>query len=223
MDAIGEALQWLTTAEEWWGPRGILTAVRKHLWYSLLALLGAGVIGFPVGLAIGHTGRGRFVAANVAGLWRAIPTVGVVGLLFLWRPLSLWPVLGALLVLAVPPIMLNTAAGIESVSPDVRDAASGMGLTGWQALWQVEVPNGLPLIIAGVRSAANQVIATATIAGFVGLGTPGEYIFTGFATQRYGVVVGASILVIVLVLTVEGAFALAQRHLVSGGVRARAL
>ena len=131
-------------------------------------------IGLPVGLAIGHTGRGRFVAANLAGLWRAMPTVGIVGLLFEWRPLTLWPVLVALVVLAVPPIVLNTAAGIDSIPPDIRDAARGMGLTGMQTLWQVEIPNALPLIIAGVRSAANQVIATATIAGFVGLGGLGR-------------------------------------------------
>ena len=85
------------------------------------------VIGLPIGLAIGHTGRGRFVAANLAGLWRAIPTVGVVALLFGWRPLTLWPVLVALLILAVPPIVLNTAAGIEGVPADVRDAAHGHG------------------------------------------------------------------------------------------------
>ena len=153
------------------GPqRHLLVAIRQHLWYSLLALAGACVIGLPVGLLIGHTGRGRFVAANVAGLWRAIPTVGVVTLLFGWRPLTLWPVLVALLILAIPPIVLNTAAGIDSVPADVRDAARGMGLTGVQTLWQVEVPDALPLILAGVRSAANQVIATATVAGFVGLG-----------------------------------------------------
>jgi len=223
VSAFGDALRWLTTAEEWWGPRGIAVALRQHLWYSLLALVGAGAIGLPVGLAIGHTGRGRFVAANVAGLWRAIPTVGVVALLFNWRPLSLWPVIGALVVLAVPPIVLNTAAGVDSVAPEVRDAARGMGLTGMQALWQVEVPNALPLIIAGFRSAANQVIATATIAGFVGLGTPGQFIFTGFASRNYGEVLGASLLVIALVLIVEAVFAAGQRRFVSGGIRARPL
>jgi len=218
-----DGLRWLLTAENWWGPNGIAVAVREHVWYSLLALLGAAAIGFPVGLVIGHTGRGRFLAANLAGLWRAIPTVGIVGLLFDWRPLTLWPVLVALVVLAVPPIVLNTAAGIDAIPPDVRDAARGMGLTGMQTLWQVEVPNALPLIIAGVRSAANQVIATATIAGFVGLGALGRFIFTGTGTRQYDVVAGASIAVIVLVLSVEGMFALLQRHFVSAGVRSRPL
>ena len=141
----------------------------------------------PIGLAIGHTGRGRFVAANVAGIWRAIPTIGVVTIVFRWQPLSVWPVLVALVVLAIPPIVLNTVAGIDSVPADVRDAARGMGLTGWQSLWQVEVPNALPLILAGVRSAANQVIATATVAGFVGLGTLGVFIYTASQTQQYDV------------------------------------
>ncbi len=220
MRTILDGFGWLSTADNWWGPRGIAEAVREHLWYSLLALAGAVAIGFPVGLWIGHTGRGRFLAANLTGLWRAIPTVGVVGLLFTWRPLTLWPVLVALILLAVPPIVLNTAAGIDGIPPEVRDSATGMGLTGWQSLWQVEVPNALPLIIAGVRSAANQVIATAAIAGFVGLGTLGVFIFSGSGTRRYDVVAGASIAVIALVLLVEAGFALLQRVVVSPGVRA---
>lgn len=219
MNTIIDGIGWLTTADNWWGRNGILEAVREHLWYSLLALLGAMAIGLPVGLAIGHTGKGKFLAANVTGLWRAIPTVGVVGLLFEWRPLSLWPVLGALTILAVPPIVLNAAAGIDSIAPDVRDAARGMGLKAMQTLWQVEIPNGLPLIIAGIRSAANQVLATATIAGFVGLGTLGDFIFRGAGTQRHDQTAGASIAVIALVLIVEAAFALVQRHVVSAGVR----
>ncbi len=97
-----------------------------------------------------------------------------------------------------------------------------MGLTGWQALWQVEVPNGLPLILAGIRSAANQVIATATVAGYVGLGTLGLFIFTGYSSQRYDIVYGATIVVIGLVLLVEAGFAVLQRTIVSPGVRQRA-
>lgn len=217
MEIILDGFRWLASSEAW--DDGLGTAIREHLWYSLLALVGAALIGLPAGLAIGHTGRGRFVAANVAGLWRAIPTVGVVGLLYEWRPVSLWPVLAALVVLAVPPIMLNTAAGIESISPDIRDAARGMGLTGWQSLWQVEVPNALPLALAGFRSAANQVIATATIAGFVGKGTLGVFIFSGASQGNYHEVAGTSIAVIALVLLVEAAFALAQRRAVSAGVR----
>lgn len=217
MRIILDGVAWLFDPQTW--QRGLGDAVVEHLWYSLLALLGAAAIGLPAGLVIGHTGRGRFAANNIAGLWRAIPTVGVVGLLFEWRPVTLWPVLVALTILAVPPIMLNTAAGIDGLGPDMRDAARGMGLTGWQVLWQVEVPNAAPMILAGVRSAANQVLATATIAGFVGKGTLGQYIFAGSGTGRYEQVAGASIAVIALVLIVEAAFALLQRRIVSPGVR----
>lgn len=219
VSVILDGFGWLTTADNWWGSRGIAEATREHLWYSLLSLLGAVAIGLPTGLAIGHTGRGRFVATNAAGLWRAIPTVGVVGLVFDWRPVSLWPVLTALTILAVPPVMLNAAAGIDSIAPEVRDAARGMGLRRMQTLWQVEIPNALPLIIAGVRSAANQVIATATIAGFVGKGTLGVFIFSGWQQRRFHIVAGSAIAIIVIVLTVEAAFATAQRAVVSAGVR----
>jgi osmoprotectant transport system permease protein len=221
VNVIGDGLQWIFTADNWWGDNGIAHAIVQHLWYSLLATTIAVAIALPIGLAIGHTGKGRFFAANVTGVWRAIPTIGVVTIVFRWYPLSVWPVLAALILLSIPPVVLNTVAGIDSVPPDVRDAASGMGLTGWQSLWQVEVPNALPLILAGIRSAANQVIATATVAGFVGLGTLGVFIYTATGTQRYDVMAGASILVIVLVLGVEALFALIQRLVVSEGVRAR--
>jgi osmoprotectant transport system permease protein len=221
VSSIGDGIQWIFTAGNWRGDNGIAHAIVQHLWYSFLATGLAVAIALPIGLAIGHTGKGRFVAVNVTGVWRAIPTIGVVAIVFRWHPLSVWPVLVALILLAIPPVVLNTVAGIDSVPPDVRDAARGMGLTGWQSLWQVEVPNGLPLILAGIRSAANQVIATATVAGFVGLGTLGVFIYSASQTQQRDVLVGASILVIVVVLVVEALFALLQRVLVSEGVRAR--
>jgi osmoprotectant transport system permease protein len=221
VSTILDGLGWLTTADNWTGRNGIGRAVLQHVWYSLLATVAATAIALPVGLVIGHTGRGRFVAANVSGLWRAIPTIGVVTLVFRWQPLSVWPVLVALVVLAIPPIVLNTVAGIDSVPADVRDAATGMGLTGRQALVQVEIPNALPLILAGIRSATNQVIATVSVAGFVGLGTLGVFIFSASRTSRGDIMAGASIAIILLVLIVEGLFALLQRVLVSPGVRAR--
>ncbi|MET0143994.1 MAG: ABC transporter permease [Ilumatobacteraceae bacterium] len=221
MSTILDGIQWLTDPDNWGGRNGIGRAVLQHVWYSLVATLLAVIIALPIGLLIGHTGRGRFVAVNVSGLWRAIPTIGVVTLVFRWQPLSIWPVLIALVLLAIPPIVLNTVAGIDSIPADVRDAATGMGLTGRQALFQVEIPNALPLILAGVRSAANQVIATVSVAGFVGLGTLGVFIFTASRTARGDIMAGASIAIILLVLLVEGMFALLQRALVSPGVRAR--
>jgi osmoprotectant transport system permease protein len=215
-----DGVHWLTTADNWWGADGIATRIREQLWYSLLATLAAVVIGFPIGLLVGHTGKGRFLATNAAGVLRAVPTIGVVILLFRWRPLSLYPILAALTVLAIPPIVLNTAAGIQSVDPAAKDAARGMGYTGWQTLWKVEVPNAMGLILAGIRSAANQVLATATVAGYYGLGGLGRFLFVGFAGSRYNIVYGATIVVVAVVLAVEGSFALAQRWIVSPGITA---
>jgi osmoprotectant transport system permease protein len=221
VNTIVDGLHWLTNPDNWSGEDGIGHRILQHLWYSFVATATAVVIALPVGLAIGHTGKGRFFAANVTGIWRAIPTIGIVTIVFSWQPLSVWPLIIALVVLAIPPVVLNTVAAIDSVPPEVRDAASGMGLSGWQSVWQVEVPNGLPLILAGVRSAANQVIATATVAGFVGLGTLGVFMYEASQTQQYDVLAGASIAVIVLVLAVEAMFAVLQRVVVSEGVRAR--
>ncbi len=155
------------------------------------------------------------------GCARAIPTIGVVTLLFRWQPLSVWPVLAGLTLLAIPPVMLNTAAGIDSVDPEIRDAANGMGLTGWQSLWQVEVPNALPLMLAGIRSAANQVIATATVAGFVGLGSLGMFIYTGYSTPPIRHRVRGDHSRDRRRAAVEVLFAVLQRTIVSPGVRER--
>jgi osmoprotectant transport system permease protein len=152
---------------------------------------------------------------------RAVPTIGIVMLLFRWRPVSIWPVLGALVVLAIPPIMLNTAAGVDAVERDVRDAARGVGLSPRQVLLRVELPCALPLVLAGLRSATNQVIATATIAGFgFGLGGLGRILYSGYGNVQYDKVYGGTVLVVALVLAVEVAFVVLQRRLVSPGLRA---
>ncbi|CAA9526908.1 MAG: ABC transporter, permease protein (cluster 13, osmolytes) [uncultured Thermoleophilia bacterium] len=167
----------------------------------------------PIGLLVGHTGRGSLLAAMLSNVWRALPTLGLVILVFRIEPLSIWPVLVALVVIAVPPILLNTDVAIRSIDPGVRDAARGMGMTGTQALWRVEVPIATPLILAGFRSAAGQVVATATIAAFVGLGGLGRYIIDGYAARDIGQITGGAIVVAVLALVVEGVFALLQRTL----------
>jgi osmoprotectant transport system permease protein len=222
VDDVIDGFGWLTTAGNWWGRNGILRSLLEHLWYSAFATGLAVCVGLPIGLAIGHSGRGRFAAAASANALRAVPTVGIVTLLFLARPGALYPVLIALTVLAVPSIVLGTAAGIETVEPEVRDAARGIGLSPMQVLRSVEIPNALPLIFAGVRSAANQVLATATVAGFgFGLGGLGRFIYSGYQTQRLNVVYGATVLVIAVVLLVEAGLATLQRVVVSPGVRAQ--
>ena len=167
---MGETVTWLTQSSQWSGPDGIPARLLEHIWYSVLGVGIAALIALPVGLLIGHTGRGSLFAATLSNFWRALPTLGVVTLVFRLQPLSVWPVIVALVAIAIPPILLNTDVGIRSIDPTIRDAARGMGMTGRQALWRVEVPLAMPLILAGFRSAAGQVVATATIAAFVGLG-----------------------------------------------------
>lgn len=210
---MNELFDWFGQASVWSGPNSIPTRLAEHLWYSGLGVLIAAAIALPVGLLIGHTGRGSLAAATLADVWRALPTLGVVILVFRLEPLSIWPVLVALVLIAIPPILLNTDIGLRSVDPGVRDAARGMGMTGWQALWRVEVPIALPLILTGLRSAAGQVVATATIAAFVGLGGLGRYIIDGYAARDLGQITGGAIVVALLALAVEGAFALLQRGL----------
>jgi osmoprotectant transport system permease protein len=214
-----DGVRWLLQPDNWWGPNGIAIRLGEHLWYSLLATALAVTIGIPLGLYVGHTGRGRWLTANTANVLRVVPTLGVVTLLFVWRPLTLWPVLVALTVLALPAVVLNTVAGVDSIEPSTRVAARAMGFALRQEVWHVELPCSLPLLLAGVRSAANQVIATATVAGFFGLGGLGRFLFTGYGTQRYDVVWGAALAVIGLVLVVELVFAVAQRSIVSPGLR----
>jgi osmoprotectant transport system permease protein len=210
---MGETLDWLTASEQWSGPDGIPARLLEHIWYSALGVFVAALIAFPLGLLIGHTGRGSFVANTLSNFWRALPTLGLVILVFRIEPLSIWPVLVALVVIAIPPILLNTEVGIRSIDPTVRDAARGMGMTGWQALWRVEVPLAMPLILAGFRSATGQVIATATIAAFVGLGGLGRFIIDGYSVRDIGEISGGAVVVAVLALLAEGGFALLQRSL----------
>jgi osmoprotectant transport system permease protein len=210
---MSEYVDWFTDPAIWSGPTGIPTRLGEHLWYSAIAVALAAIVALPLGLLTGHTGRGSLIATALSNYWRALPTLGLVVLVFRLAPLSVWPVLTALVVIAVPPILLNTDAGLRSVSPVVRDAAVGVGMTGWQRLWRVEVPLAMPLIVTGLRSACGQVIATATVAAFVGLGGLGRYIIDGYAARDIPQITGGALLVTALALLVDGVFALAQRRL----------
>jgi len=221
MNDLLDAANWLVTPENWWGQAGLVNRFWEHLQYAFLAVVVAMAIGIPLGLLVGHTRRGMFLTTNIAGVVRAIPTIGVVVLVFEMKPLTAWPVIIALTLLAIPPILTNTAVGVATVEPEIRDAAEGMGMTGFQVLRQAELPMALPLIFAGIRSAASQVIATATIAAYVGLGGLGRYIIDGLAQRDFPVVYAGAIAVALVALTVEAGLALLQRHAVSPGIRAR--
>lgn len=220
-------IQWLTDPETWTGPGGILAQSLTHLRISVISLLLAALVAIPVGLWIGHTGKGRWLAINVAGAFRAIPSLGVlfVAIMLLLPRLKgelafELPVILVLVLLAVPPILSGTYSGLESVDPAARDAARGVGMTGSQVLWQVEVPAGLPLILSGLRSAMLQIIATATMAAVVGVGGLGRFLIDGQASRQYGVMAGGALVVAALALLVDLLLALVQRTVVSPGLTA---
>jgi osmoprotectant transport system permease protein len=147
----------------------------------------------------------------VTGALRALPTLGLLTLVVLWRGIGLTPPITALVVLAIPPLLAGAYAGVESVDRRTVDAARGMGMTEWQVLTRVEVPLGLPLLLGGLRSAVLQVVATATIAAYIGLGGLGRYVIDGVAIRDYPQILAGSLVVVVLALVLDGAFALLQR------------
>jgi osmoprotectant transport system permease protein len=213
---------WLTSPAQWHGADGIPNRLAEHLTYSGLSLLFAAVIGLTLGLLVGHTGRGAFAVASVVNLARAVPTFGLVVLVVTVVGLSTTPVLVALVALAVPPILLNTFEGVRGVDPDTKDAARGMGMTEWEILVRVEVPMALPLILLGLRVAAIQVVATATVAAYPGLGGLGRFIVDGLARNDYELVMGGSAVVVALALVVQAVFTALRRVIVSPGLRAPA-
>lgn len=221
-------IEWLSDPAHWSGPDGVPQHTLEHLMYSGIALLIAAVIAIPVGLAIGHTGKGRFFVVNLAGAARAIPSLGLlfIMVLFLGPRLSgdaafLWPNLIVLIVLAIPPLMSGAYAGVEGVDPAARDAAKGMGMTGTEVLAKVELPCALPLIFSGLRSAALQVIATATIAAVAGLKGLGRYLIDGQAVRDFPQMASGALLVALLALVVDIVLSLIQRYAVSPGITGR--
>ena len=219
LNQIRLVADWLTSAQQWRGADGIPHRFLEHLAYSGISLLVAALIGLTCGLLVGHTGRGAFAVASVVNVARAVPTFGLVVLVVTVIGLSTTPVLIALTALAVPPILINTFEGLRGVDPDAKDAARGMGMTGWEVLSRVEVPMALPLILLGLRVAAIQVVATATVAAYPGLGGLGRFIVDGLARNDYQLVMGGSAVVVLLALVVQAAFAALRRVIVSPGLR----
>jgi osmoprotectant transport system permease protein len=205
----------------WRGYDGIPQRLLEHLQYSALALALAAAIGLPVGLLTGHTGRGGNALAFIATAARALPSFGLLVLIVILMGFGLLPVMIPLVALAVPPILVTTYEAVRTVDPSPVDAARGMGMHESRILFQVELPVALPLILSGLRSAAIQIVSTATIAAYVSLGGLGRYIVDGLYQRDYEKVVGGATLVAVLALVTLALFWVAGRVAVSPGVRRR--
>jgi osmoprotectant transport system permease protein len=222
MSFFSFAWNWLDNPAQWHGSDGIPIRLLQHLGYCGLSLLVAALIALPLGIWIGHTGKGGVVVVNIANAWRAIPTLGLLVLMVILIGFSVLAWLIPLVVLAVPPILVNAYEGVAGVDPGLRDSARGMGMTGWQSLRKVELPVALPLIMLGLRTGAIFVVATATIAAEIGLGGLGRYIIDGLSQSDYAEVAGGAVLVVALALVVQVVFVVLRFLVVPAPLRVQA-
>ncbi|MER5948505.1 ABC transporter permease [Streptomyces sp. NPDC001904] len=213
MKTLTDAWNWLADPSHWSGDDGIWHRLQQHLVLTLVCLVVSCLIALPVALVLGHLGRGGALAVNISNVGRAVPTFAVLVLLLL-TPLGQYgegPTVVALVLFAVPPLLTNAYVGMRGVDRGVVRAARGMGMTGPQMLWKVEVPLALPMIMNGVRIAAVQLVATATIAALAGGGGLGRIITAGFNLASTPQVVAGAVLVAGFALIVEGLFEVAER------------
>jgi osmoprotectant transport system permease protein len=229
MDFLGDVVDWFRDGSHWSGEDGVIHRLAEHVQISLVSLLIAAAIALPIGIVLGHLRRGGLVAINVSNVGRALPTLAVLilfvqifgideppGVLAFTASL---PTLIALVALAIPPMLTNAYVGMTDVDADVRESATGMGMSGPQQLVHVELPIALPLIMAGVRTAAVAVVATATLAAYIGWGGLGRFIIDGLSTQDNVQVFAGAVLVALLSVVVEFILAGVQRVVVSRGLR----
>ncbi|HEY4768212.1 MAG TPA: ABC transporter permease [Candidatus Limnocylindria bacterium] len=229
MEFLGEVAAWFSDPASWEGRNSIPLRLWEHVSLSATALALGVLIALPIGLAIGHSGRGARSVVAVTNTGRAIPSLGWLGMvlpitlvLFERGGLGFLPALIALVALAIPPIVTNTYAGLREVDRELIDAARGMGMSERRILAAVEVPIALPVILAGIRSSAVQVVATATLAAVVAGGTLGDFILQGIFVRDLPRVFGAALMVAALALATEGLFALLQRLATPPGLQGSA-
>jgi osmoprotectant transport system permease protein len=207
MNFVQQAVSYLLTADNWTGPVGLAARILQHLEYTVIAVGASALIAVPLGLIVGHTGRGTLVVVGAVNALRALPTLGVLLLLVLLFGLGWGPPLVALMLLGVPSLLAGTYAGIANVEPTVVDAARAMGMTEAQVLLRVEVPNALPLILGGLRNATLQVVATATVAAYASLGGLGRYLIDGIKQREFQLALVGALMVAALALILDGLLA----------------
>ncbi|MDQ3553183.1 MAG: ABC transporter permease [Chloroflexota bacterium] len=229
MEFLSDLAGWFSDPANWAGNDAIPGRVVEHIQISLAPIGAAVIVAIPLGLLIGHTGRGSFLAISLANIGRAVPSYAVLVILF---PLSivfarltgseiaLLATFLAMLLLAIPPIVTNTFIGLREVDRDLVEAARGMGMRGSQVLGRVEIPIALPVILAGLRTASVQVVATATLGAVIGGGGLGRYIVQGIARRDDARLVAGALMVALLAIATELFFAWLQRRTISPGLGA---
>jgi osmoprotectant transport system permease protein len=216
VNLFAEALAWIFSPERLTGSLPLPTAIMQHLFFTFVAVLIAALVAIPAGWLIGHTGRGREIAVFASGAARALPALGLVTLLVMTIGVTqkTEAAIVTFVLLAIPSILAGAYAGFEAIDRSVIEAGRAMGMTEWQILFRIEVPLGLSLLIGGLRSATLQVVATVTIAAYIGLGGLGFYLIQGINIRDFAQILGASVVVVALALALDGLFALLARFAV---------
>jgi len=225
MSLVAAVLSWLSQPERWQGPDSIPVRVAEHLLMSGTALILAVAIALPIGIALGHLGRGGVAAINVANVGRALPSLALLALALpvafaLGLGLGFWPTMFALVPLGIPPMLTNSYVAIREVQREMVEVARGLGMREWQVLSRAELPVAAPVIIAGMRNAAVAIVATATLGAIVASGGLGRYIVDGLARQEEARLFTGALLVALLAIATELGFGLFERFVVSPGIRA---
>ena len=221
MNFLNQALSFIFTAANWGGPAGLAARIGEHLQYTVIAVIFSALIAIPIGMIIGHTGRGTFLVVTGVNALRALPTLGVLLLGVLLWGLGLVPPTVALMLLGIPPLLAGTYSGIANVDPAVVDAARSMGMTERRVLLRVEVPNAMPLILGGLRTATLQIVATATVAAYASLGGLGRYLIDGIKVREFYLALVGALMVTALALILDAALAFAVWASVPGTGRLR--
>jgi osmoprotectant transport system permease protein len=229
MGFLGDVFDFLTSSDQWHGNESIPRLIGQHLQLTIVSVLVAAVIALPIGILLGHVRTGGTVAVNIANIGRALPAFALLILAVQWvgigdptgvlTPVQSVPAFIAMFALALPPMLANAYVGMASVDDEIREAARGMGMNGREMIWHVELPNAVPLVMAGVRTATVAVVATATLAAYVDSGGLGRYIVDGFAVFDNAKVFAGGLLVALLAIVLELLLALVQRAVTSPGIR----
>ena len=221
MSFLADVLKWFTTADHWTGNAGAIHRLVEHVIMSGGSVAVAAALALPIGIWLGHTGRAGALAINVSNIGRAVPSFAVLVIAAQVVGIGWKPAFLALVALGIPPMVTNAYVGMREVDADVRESARGMGMTGTQSLFRVELPVALPLVMAGVRTAAVQVVATATLAALVAWGGLGRFIVDGIAQRDFVQVFAGAVLVAALSILTELGLAGLQRRIVPRGLRTR--